>query len=131
MKESDMQSKFTAWMDKSDYYKNAAWELKLSKENNALAFNSFRPQQLPSLYKAKHNRVFKKLSDMDPTLKPFDCMQVCYAEAWVIAGWHHERKGITAYWIDIDVFLQAQKESQRKSITESECATLASRTIHL
>ena len=126
-----MQSKFSKWVRENKYNKSAAWELKLCKNGHALAFSAFQEQQLTSLYQAKHACVYKKLSDFDPSLKPYDASQICNAEAWVVAGWHHDRKGITAYWIDIDIFLQAQKQSERKSMTESQANLIAYKIIHL
>lgn len=122
-----MQVKFGKWIRDNKYDKNAGFELKLCKGNNALPFSAFEPQQPVSLQKAKHEFIFKKLSDADRTLKPFDCFVLAKSEAWVIAGWYHERKGINVYWLDIDVFLEEQKTSTRKSITEERAAEIASK----
>ncbi len=125
MNEREAQSRFTKYIRETCFAKTCAWELKLTKGNLGLAFSSFQPQQLPSLLKAKHGCVYKKLSDADPTLKPFDAFQICNADAYVVACWYRERIGITAYWIDIDVFMEMIKVSVRKSIKEVEAAKFA------
>lgn len=131
MTEADVQSKFTRWIRENKYDHSAAWELKLCKGGKALPFSAFQPQQLPSLLKAKQACIYRKLSDFDPGLKPFDAMQVCHSEAYVVACWHHEGKGVTAYWIDIEKFLEAQKLSTRKSMTEQTAERIASKIIKL
>lgn len=131
MHESDAQSRFTKWIRQGNYNQSAAFELKLAKGNSALSYSSFQPQQLPMLHKAKHGCVYKKLSDLDPSLKPFDCLQICNSDAYIIAVWYHERKTLTAYWIDIDKFLEEQSSSSRKSITEQRAKELATKIIQL
>lgn len=131
MKEKDVQSRFSKWIRQGFFPQSAAFELKLTKGNKALSFSGFQEQQLPMLHKAKHGCVYKKLSDMDPSLKPFDALQICYANSFVVACWYHERKPITAYWIDIDHFLEEQKTSTRKSLTEQRASQLATKIISL
>ncbi len=131
MNEKSCQVLFTKWIRDNNYFETATFELKLCKGNNALPFSSFQPQQLPSLMQAKHGCVYKKLSDADPTLKPFDALQICHAKSYVIACWWHEGKGITAYWIDIDFFITEQKQSDRLSLTEQRAHLIAHTIIHL
>lgn len=127
MKEKDFQSKFTKWIKDIGYSASAAFELKLCKEGEALAYSSFQPQQLPSLLKVKNGCLYRKISDADRGLKPYDASILCHAEAWVVAGWHYERRGIMVYMIDIDVFLAEQKQSTRKSLTEERAAKIANK----
>lgn len=131
MKESDAQVKFGKWIRDNNYDKTSAFELKLCHNNKALAFSAFESQQLPCLLQAKTGFLFKKLSDADRSLKPFDCFVIAHCEAYVIACWHHDGKAPIAYWLEIETFLNAQKITKRKSITEAECATLASKVITL
>lgn len=128
MKEKDAQVKFTKYIRESGYDKSAAFEMKFKVEGSALPYSSFMPQQLPSLLKAKEACVFKKLSDADRSLKPFDSLQICNAEAWVIACWWHIGKGTWVYWIDIHDFLTEQSRSSRKSLTEERASQIAART---
>lgn len=125
MKEKDAQSRFTKYIRESGYDKSAAFELKFRTEGTALPFSAFEPQQIPSLLKAKQACIYKKLSDADHGLKPFDALQICNAEAWVIACWWHIGKGIWVYWIDIDDFVAEQGRSTRKSLTEDRASELA------
>lgn len=122
-----MQSKFTKYIRESGYDTSTAWELKLSKGDNALPYSSFQEQQLPSLLKAKHGCVYRKISDAEQGLKPYDASQICHASAFIVAGWHHEMKGITCYWIDVEMFLDEQKRSSRKSLTEARASEIATK----
>lgn len=125
-----MQSLFSKWV-RENYNQSAAFELKLCKGRNALPYNAFQPQQLPMLYKAKHGCVYKKLSDLDPSLKPFDCLQICYSPAFVVVMWYTPRQPKEALLIDIDVFLAERDSSLRKSLTEQRARELAQMVITL
>lgn len=127
MKESDIQSLFTKYV-RDNHRTTAAWELKLKKNGEALSFaGDFQPQQLPSLLKAKHGCVYRKLSDIDPGLKPFDAMQVCQSPAYVVVVWYVPREEKVAYWIDIDQFMTEARESKRKSLTRARASEIASK----
>jgi hypothetical protein len=131
VKEKDVQSKFTKWVKENNYKFSAAWELKLCKKGEALAFSAFQPQQLPCLQKAKHDCVYRKISDADRSLKPYDASQICFAEAYVVACWYQEREGTNAYWIDIDDMLEEIKASPRKSLTEKRANEISCKVIKL
>lgn len=120
-----MQSKFTKYIRESGYNKSAAWELKLCKGGNALSYSAFQPQQIPSLLKAKKECIYRKISDADMGLKPYDASQICSAEAYVVAGWHHMMQGISCYWIDVEAFIAEQQQSTRKSLTEQRASEIA------
>lgn len=123
--ESDFQSDFSAWIRKTKYSFTTAFELKVCKDNKPLGFeSSFQPQQLPKLFQAKHGCVYKKLSDMDPSLKPFDCLQICNARAYVVVLWYAPREPKIMYWIDIDTFLKEKDSSNRKSLTKQRASEI-------
>jgi hypothetical protein len=65
------------------------------------------------------------LSDADPGIKPFDAFQLCNVPAFVVACWYEPRKKVEVCWIDIDVFLEEIKNSNRKSITLERALALA------
>lgn len=131
MKESDMQSRFSKWIRESKFQKSAAFELKLVKAGHALPYSAFQPQQLPSLLQAKHSCVYRKISDADRGIKPYDCSQICNADAWVVIGWYRPRKPIKVYWIDIDTFMSIKDSSKRKSLTEEQALAISSKIIYL
>jgi hypothetical protein len=91
--------------------------------------SDFEPQQLPYLERATTTRVYKKLSDMDPSLKPFDAFLLVKAKAYVIAGWYKIREYKNVYVIPIESILK-HKESN-KSLSEDDAKTLSVKTICL
>jgi len=120
--EKNMQSRFSKWIRTERlagrHLYSCAWELKVVKNNKLLALSNFQPQQLPKLWEAKHGCVYKKLSDADRSLKPYDAQQICYAKAYVVVEFYKPRKPHIMYWIDIDVFLKELEKQKRKSLTE-------------
>ena len=124
MREKDIQSLFTKWV-RQNYKESAAWELKVCKQGRALAYTAFQPQQIPSLLKAKHECIYKKLSDMDPSLKPFDALQICRSKAYVVVVWYKPYCLKEAVWLDIDAFVHEQETSQRKSLTQERARQIA------
>lgn len=135
MKEKDVQSMFTKWVrSESNTILKTSFtvELKLVKSpSKSLPFSAFQPQQLPMLHKAKHGCVYKKLSDADPSLKPFDAFQICSAQSFVGVIFYKPNEAKHLHLIDIDSFLYFKKTASRKSITELQCQDLATHTIIL
>jgi len=78
-----------------------AYELKIKKDNKPLNLtHDLQPQQLPSLIKAKQQCLHKKLSDVDPSLKPFDALQICNVPSFLVCCWHTPRQPKILYWMD-------------------------------
>lgn len=115
------------------WYRSMAVEYKLKKANQHLNFKShFEPQQLPKLHEAKHGCIYKKLSDLDPSLKPCDAIQICYSPAYVIVCWYHKgtKNPKHVYMIDIDIVLQERYDG-KKSISEERARDIAETTFYL
>lgn len=114
------------------WWKSTALEYKLKPADKYLNFKShFEPQQLPKLFEAKHGCVYKKLSDLDPSLKPFDAFQICYSQAFVVVCWYHKgtKNPKHVYMVDIDDIYREMKT--KKSLTEERASDLAQVAINL
>jgi len=128
--EKQFQSAFSKFIREAhqygDHMESSAFELKIKKKGKRLNFNhDFQPQQLSKLLQAKHGCVYKKLSDADPSMKPYDASQICYAKAFVVVMWYEPRKLKEMIWIDIDnLMLWRQTNGDPKSINENEARSI-------
>ena len=118
MKESDFQTLFTKWA-KKNAKRSTAYELKICKEKS-LPYTRIEEHQVAALYKAKHDTLFHKISDMSLGYKPFDCFALSGADAYVVIMFYRPGHRRYCYAIDIDEWIEYQVESPRKSITEAE-----------
>jgi len=111
------------------FCRSAAFEYKVSHKKRINFLSDFQPQQIDMLYEAKHGCVYKKHSDLDPGMKPYDASQICYAEAWIVILWYHYRKPKRFQMIDVDKIIEFKKT--HKSITEEEAEEIADYTFIL
>ena len=132
MNEKQFQSIFTKWV-RENYQHTAAFELKVVNldKKKSLSFSSFQEQQIPSLFQAKHGCVYKKLSDMDPSQKPFDAMQICESLAFVVVLFYKKRTKKIMYWVDVDDWKQMVQECGRSSATEDMIRDAAIKVVKL
>ncbi len=97
-----------------------AVEYKTKKAGTRLNFKSdFEPQQIPYLLRAQDGCVYKKLSDIDRTLKPFDAFQICNVPSYVIICWYKPRKYKNVYIISAKT-LKMFMDKKNKSMTEDD-----------
>lgn len=128
--EAEMQSAVTAWLKKQEQAGNfidAHYECKFSKGKPIHFVNSFQPQQLVFLKRAKHGCVRWKFSDAAPGLKMFDGGQMCFKPAFVIILFYKPRAPKIMHWIDIDDWLRLQETCNRKSATEEMIAAISTK----
>ena len=124
--ESKFQSAFTKWLreqqKEGNFLFSFGYELKVKKTGKRLNFKSdFQPQQLSKLKQTKDGCVHKKLSDIDPSLKPYDGMNVC-GNAFLIIHWYNKGKDSYMYWMDVNEVLLFKK--YHKSISERDADIL-------
>ena len=130
--EKHFQSKFTKWwkiQKNLGYFAGSyAIELKLVKApKKSLSILSFQAQQLPSLQKATTPiGISKKLSDLDPSLKPCDFISMSDANGLVAVQFYKIRQRKPKFiMIEIDdlitAFKKKQDNNQRQTLTEKEC----------
>jgi len=123
MKETEFQSLFTKWFPNARKAINMdhsmVKELKVTNTHK-FEFKNIKPHQIPFLLRAKHDCVYYKISDQSLGLKPFDCFQVCRVPAYLIILFYKPRQLKVPIWIDVDKFVEFQKTSRYKYITEDQ-----------
>lgn len=112
--EKDFQTDFNKW-SKAIYRQTAAFELKISK-TDSISFNRLEDHQQESLFHAKHNHLIYKIPDDSIGYKPFDCFMLSEVPAFVVVMFNASRKS-PFYLIDIDVWINEDKTSKRRSLT--------------
>lgn len=102
-----------------------ALELKVKEAPKRLNFKTdFQPQQIPYLVQAQNGCVYKKLSDLDPSLKPFDSVQLCFTPSYAVICWYKPRQYKKVYFISA-IVLKDLIDTGVKSITEDEARSHA------
>ena len=122
--ERDMQSRFTKWLRnqrrKGNFTHSAVFELKCCKKPS-LGLYDFQEQQLPKLRAATTDKgVYKKLTDLDPGLKPCDAMQVVNSKAYIVIEWYEKHATHEIVMIEIDDWDEWFEDADRKSIPKEE-----------
>lgn len=128
MKEKQLQSLLTSYLRKGtkNFRYSFVYELKIKHNNKPLNIKSdLQPQQIPSLIKARTKCLHKKLSDMDPSLKPFDALQLCNVPAFLICCWYTPHKPKILYWMDPIKIQQTIDTKHIKSIKPHEAIDYA------
>lgn len=117
MKERDFQSIFNHWV-KNVYRKTSAFELKQTK-TNSMPFSSVKEHQKKALYNVKHGIFVYKIVDCGYQ-NPFDCFSLYYSRAFVVIKF-------PSFFcvIDIDIWLEEEKTSNRKSLTSLRAKEIA------
>lgn len=137
MIEKNLQSIFGAWAREFPPRATTAWELKLEK-GTSIAFNRVAEHQVEALTRAKRDGLYHKISDSPVSWmkstpmrfgkpKPFDCLYVIGAEAYVVVVFYKPRKKKEAMFIDIDQWVEESKSSTRKSLTEARAREISSK----
>lgn len=115
MKEKDFQRIFNKWC-KYNITKSSAFELKLTK-SPSLPFSSVVEHQLNALHLAKNKCIVYKIPDDSMGQKPFDSFVLSNVPAYIVVMFYTRATKIF-YLIDIDVWIEEEKTSKRKSLTE-------------
>lgn len=117
-REARYQVFFNHWL-RTAHQKTGAYELKQT-QGVSIAFSAVKEHQRRALLIAKHGTLVHKITDFDIGWKPFDCFSFHKAPAFVVLFF---KKNF--YLIDIDVFLEEERTSTRKSITEQRAKELS------
>jgi penicillin-binding protein-related factor A (putative recombinase) len=117
MKECNMQTLFSRWIQENPPTESAVFELKICKQKS-LPYSRIEEHQLESLYNAKHSFSYHKLSDMSREKKPYDCYIVVGVKAFLVVWFYKPREAKEFIFIDIDILLSEISLSPRKSLTE-------------
>jgi len=132
VREADFQTKFTRWAKHNLITRTGAYELKLTK-TKSLPFNAVAPHQIIALQLVKHNHLGYKIPDVGLSQKPFDFFNISSSQSpdAQIVVMFYTRGNNKFYMIDVDDFVNKAKSSERKSLTEDECSTIACRVGYL
>lgn len=122
---AEMSSLIKKHGEEYDLDMSFAVEYKTKKAKTRLNFKSdFQPQQIGYLLRAQDQCVYLKLSDIDPSLKPFDALQICHVPSYLIVCWYSPRVYKNVYVISAKT-LQKFIEEGNKSLSEQEASSLA------
>lgn len=98
---------------------SAAFELKYTL-TNSLPFSAVRPHQIDALLAVKHKTLLYKAPDDSMGMKPFDLFYLNCEASYVVIRYPY-----AFHLIDIDVFVEEEKISERRSLTEERARYLA------
>ena len=116
MTERKFNTKFLHWLRVKKIV--GAFELKMTKSKN-LPFNALKEHQKQSLLMVRHGFLCAKIADDSIGTKNFDVFAMGDMPAYVVVQFYtHSCKYF--YLIDIDDWCKAEKNSDRKSLTEEE-----------
>jgi hypothetical protein len=133
-KERNFLAAFRDWAVKNGG-SSAVFELK-STPDTSLPFDRLEPHQKEFLLKAKHGKAYYHPSDHANSLGykeklPCDVLFMVGVKSFVAIMYRVKEKGQkTFYLVDIDRFLEEEKTSERRSLTEDRCKAIGI-TCHL
>jgi hypothetical protein len=118
--EKDFQQRFNLWcMHNIDC--SSAFELKITK-GTSLPFAALAPHQKENLLAARHRKLIWKIPDLGAT-NPFDSFCLCESAAYVVVQFYF-RGQKEFFLIDIDKWVDEEKTSERKSLTEDRARAI-------
>lgn len=117
-REAAFQTKFNEWL-RGSYKGTGAFELK--ETDGPLPFIRVEAHQKNSLSAAKHGILAYKIPDDSRSFKPFDCFSLSGVPSYIVVKY---RRG-DFYLIDVDTFIEEDRRSVRRSLTESRAAEIA------
>lgn len=140
MVESGMQTIFGKYLKAHLPQQNEVYELKMTS-GISIPFSAVRKHQVENLQKVEAGEFYYKIPDQPVSYgigskyrfnipKPFDCLSVVDAKAYVVVWFYKPRKEKVFIKMRIKDFLEMKKYSKRKSFTE-EMALQAGKPISM
>lgn len=135
MKEKQLQTILGKYLKENPQNENAVYELKMCK-GNAMPFDQVKEHQIKALKQAKHGNLYHKISDQSigrgmnfgfTLKKPFDCVNIYKAEAYVVIVYYKPRQKKEFIFIDVNVFVNEIEISDRKSLTEERAKIISTK----
>ena len=141
MKESNIQTLFSKYLEANRPEGPRAYELKLCK-GTSLAFNAVREHQVEALVAAATaHGLYHKITDQPVSWtkantrfnrpKPFDCFFISRAKAYIAICFYVPRKPKKLIMINIFDWNRCKGVSERKSITKEMAIEIAEEIITL
>jgi len=105
-----------------------------------MPFDRVNPHQIKALNQARKGNLYHKISDSPiyagmqtrfTAPKPFDCLNISQANAYVVIWYYRPRERKYFILIDVRDFIVETRESDRKSLTEERAKKIASKIIEL
>jgi len=101
-----------------------AFEAKICKEKS-LPFDVVKDHQEIALFRVKHGYFNYKIPDAGYDQKPFDGFQMVMQPAYVVIFWYQIRGDKRLTIIDIDMWMEEKRTSERRSITFERAKEIA------
>ena len=141
MKEKDMQTLWGKYLKTHRTDKTEVYELKIVKQTS-MPFSRVNEHQIVALNQARKGNFYYKISDTGfPTAqdslmrftpqKPFDCMNIFKADAYVVIWFYKPRQKKKFILIGVRSFVEEVCSSDRKSLTEERAREIATKVIGL
>lgn len=140
MKEKDLQVIFGRYLQENPPNQTEVYELKMCKMKS-MPFTQVAEHQIEALWKAEFGNLYYKINDMPFIIgnskmrftkpKPFDCMNIHDADAYVVIVFYKPRQKKEFILICIGKFRAEILESDRKSLTEERAKEISTRIIKL
>lgn len=121
--EADFQTKFRRYAKNRLEDRTFLYELKVSKKDY-INFKRLEKHQKYSLLAAKKGIAHHKIPDEGISQKPADGFQLCGVESLVGVMFNTKEQNKTFYLIDIEDWIEAREEVDRKSLTEEKAASI-------
>ena len=119
-----LEKKITAELMCENRLPEGCWEVKRTT-GKSISFSAFADHQINYLLKAKKQTLNIKIRDIGVARKEFDGMTFKKSPAWCICCYpSNNKKGYTAYAIDILDWYNERRTCGRKSLTEEQAKTL-------
>lgn len=115
--EANFNTIFNHWL-KEIYKKTGAFELKQTK-TDSIPFSSIVEHQKAALYNSKNSVLVYKIPDAG-FQNPYDCFCMSGVDAFVVIKYPN-----FFCLIDIDVWIEEEKKSERRSLTSSRAKEIA------
>jgi penicillin-binding protein-related factor A (putative recombinase) len=135
MKEKHIQTLLGKHIKENPPEITTVYELKLCK-GNAVPFNSVKPHQIEALVNATSSGIYWKLPDMAAKSgfshpKPFDCLIVKRAKAFVVVCFYEPRKKKELMFINVFEWNRIKGVLDRKSLPIDVAREIAEEVVHL
>lgn len=124
--EKDFQTDFSKWV-KNIWGMTGAFELKVAT-GSSLPFSAVKEHQVAALWMAHMKGLGYKIPDDSIGQKPFDYFFLAGIDAWVVVMFRSRDRGQKEFFmIPIFIWMQEDRDSERRSLTEERARMIGVR----